>query len=117
MGLLRIYARCNWSLRIWAWISLISKKFAKLPADMILKFGDGWLNGQEPLGYPDWWLKAVGYEQGPPPPPKPHGVDEAVDLADVLSERCVAGCPSKGFAACAQGCLAQSSPSNVPIVL
>ncbi len=34
-----------------------------LPDELILQFADGY---NTPT-YPDWWLKAVGYEQGPPP--------------------------------------------------
>lgn len=41
-----------------------------MPDKLIEKFADGWLNDGEPLGYPDDWLKAAGYQNGPPPPPK-----------------------------------------------
>lgn len=39
---------------------------------LVFKYADGFINepgkiGQSP-GYPAWWLKAVGYENGPPPP-------------------------------------------------
>jgi hypothetical protein len=34
-----------------------------LPDELILQFADGY---NTPT-YPDWWLKAVGYEHGPPP--------------------------------------------------
>jgi dipeptidase len=37
--------------------------WSQLPDQLILKFADGY---NTPT-YPDWWLKAVGYEQGPPP--------------------------------------------------
>ena len=41
-----------------------------LPDTLIVKYADNWLNDGEPLGYEDEWLKEVGYENGPPPPPK-----------------------------------------------
>jgi dipeptidase len=31
---------------------------------LIAKYNDGYVNGKS-VGYPDWWLKAVGYENGP----------------------------------------------------
>lgn len=34
-----------------------------LPDALILQFADGY---NTPT-YPDWWLKAVGYDKGPPP--------------------------------------------------
>lgn len=37
--------------------------WSALPDELILQFADGY---NTPT-YPDWWLKAVGYEQGPPP--------------------------------------------------
>lgn len=41
-----------------------------LPDTLLVKYADNWLQEASPLGYPDTWLKASGYEQGPPPPPK-----------------------------------------------
>ncbi len=38
--------------------------WSALPDALILQFADGY---NTPT-YPDWWLKAVGYGQGPPPP-------------------------------------------------
>lgn len=46
-------------------------------ADLLMyRYSDGWVNqlpaSADPTGYPAWWLKAVGYAQGPPPvPPTP----------------------------------------------
>jgi hypothetical protein len=37
--------------------------WSTLPDTLILQFADGY---NTPT-YPDWWLKAVGFEQGPPP--------------------------------------------------
>jgi hypothetical protein len=43
--------------------SEVLQKWSALPDELILQFADGY---NTPT-YPDWWLKAVGYEQGPPP--------------------------------------------------
>ncbi|NCC24216.1 MAG: dipeptidase [Deltaproteobacteria bacterium] len=41
----------------------------KLSEDLYIKYNDGYLNEPDniaqPLFYPNWWLKAVGYENGP----------------------------------------------------
>ena len=47
------HALANQVLQLWG----------ALPDQLILQFADGY---NTPT-YPDWWLKAVGYEQGPPP--------------------------------------------------
>merc|ERR1712086_399512 len=43
----------------------------ELADDLMMKYADGFFQeGEslgEPLGYDTWWLKAVGYENGPPP--------------------------------------------------
>ena len=44
---------------------------------MMFKYADGYINEVSPSGtlnvgteaYPDWWLKAVDYQDGPPPVP------------------------------------------------
>ncbi len=41
----------------------VLQKWSALPDELILQFADGY---NTPT-YPDWWLKAVGYESGPPP--------------------------------------------------
>lgn len=47
----------------------------KLSDDLLFKYASGFVNEAPPgemsqmVGYPQWWLEAVGYEQGPPPPP------------------------------------------------
>ena len=46
--------------------------------ELMFKFADGYITEVQPSGqlvvsgddYPDWWLKAVGYEDGPPPVPR-----------------------------------------------
>jgi len=82
-----------------------------LPDIIIAKYADGYLSDGDALGYPDWWLKAVGYEHGPPPPPqgpsvKYVGISEtAEDSCDDNSiANCIAKCPKSGFAACAVHC-------------
>ena len=39
---------------------------------LLFKYADGWRNTParlgEALGYPAWWLREVGYGNGPPPP-------------------------------------------------
>merc|ERR1712137_723727 len=76
--------------------------FWKLPDLIITKYADGWLSDGDALGYPDWWLKAVGYENGPPPPPS--SVENgSTDISSL--ERCVRACPSgQGFWLCMQSC-------------
>lgn len=57
----------------------IVEEWWTLPDALIVKYADNWLNDKEPLGYSDAWLKASGYEQGPPPPPKePNAVGNIV---------------------------------------
>ena len=41
----------------------VLQNWSALPDELILQFADGY---NTPT-YPDWWLKAVGYESGPPP--------------------------------------------------
>ncbi len=47
----------------------------KLSEDLYVKYNDGYLNTKEklaqPLFYPGWWLKAVGYKNGPTTYKKP----------------------------------------------
>ena len=49
-----------------------------LSDELMFKFADGFVNRakappngeiSKPVGYPAWWLEAVGYKDGPPPPP------------------------------------------------
>lgn len=47
----------------------------KLADTLMVKYADGWYTPDvkhigEGVGYPKWWLEAVGYANGPPPPPK-----------------------------------------------
>jgi dipeptidase len=59
----------------------IVKSLWSLSDELIFKYADGFRNfaeskidehggkSSEVLGYPAWWLEAVGYSDGPPPPP------------------------------------------------
>jgi len=47
----------------------ILQSFTSLPDLLVWKYADGWLADKSLLSYPDWWLEAVGYPQGPPPAP------------------------------------------------
>ena len=45
-----------------------------LSDEIMFKYASGFVNEvpdgmSQMVGYPEWWLKAVGYEDGPPPPP------------------------------------------------
>jgi len=48
----------------------VVKAFWGLPDELMTKYSDGWDQDGSAPGYPDWWLKAVGYQDGPPPAPK-----------------------------------------------
>lgn len=44
-----------------------------LSDELMFKYASGFINEQgnmsQMVGYPKWWLEAVGYTEGPPPPP------------------------------------------------
>merc|ERR1719246_109846 len=69
----------------------VLRDFWALPDLVVQKYADGWLDDGKALGYPDWWLKAVGYADGPPPPPRPLALDAS---AGSRLETCVRSCPS-----------------------
>jgi hypothetical protein len=57
---------------------LVTEHWWKLGDSLMAKYADGFVSANdgksEPglsVGYPDWWLEAVGYADGPPPPPDP----------------------------------------------
>lgn len=66
---------------------------------LLFKYASGYVNEpprhmSQAVGYPDWWLRAVGYEQGPPPPPttarccapaKKHETDAETDASSSSS--------------------------------
>lgn len=81
--------------------------FWALPDLIVAKYADGWLQDGDALGYPDWWLKAVGYESGPPPPPSALSSaqvpSDTVQMGDV--ESCIRACPyGADFVACMRQC-------------
>ena len=62
----------------------VVQAFWDLSDNLIWKDSDGYLNepgniGQD-IGYPAWWLKQVGYPNGPPKPPHRSGATRAVVL-------------------------------------
>ena len=80
-------------------IETIVSSLWSLSDEIMFKYASGFVNEapdkmSEIVGYPEWWLEAVGYKDGPPPPPtkpkccNPQGVDgDGADAdADVLSE-------------------------------
>lgn len=44
-----------------------------LSDEILFKYASGFVNEphnmSQMVGYPEWWLEAVGYPDGPPPPP------------------------------------------------
>eukprot|EP01083_Nonionella_stella_P243557 848552_1 len=45
-----------------------------LSDEIMFKYASGFVNEipsgmSQMVGYPEWWLKEVGYTEGPPPPP------------------------------------------------
>ena len=53
-----------------AWWELADSLMAKY-ADGFVSPDDGHTEPGQSVGYPEWWLEAVGYQDGPPPPPDP----------------------------------------------
>ena len=49
----------------------VTRSWWALFDELLFKYADGWRNvptlGQG-IGYPAWWLRSVGYPEGPPPP-------------------------------------------------
>jgi len=100
----------------------VLSSFWALPDQIVAKYSDGWLADKANVGYPDWWLKAVGYEQGPETipdvPVTPSAVAATHSRCDDASVReCITACPSSGgFAACASRCTRsceQESPTLI----
>jgi len=68
--------------------------------DVIMQdYSNGWLKNGDSVGYPDDWLKAVDYQNGPPPVPSGPG-----SCTDSEVRNCVQNCGADGFAACATKC-------------
>mmetsp|Transcript_27745 Transcript_27745/g.79485 ORF Transcript_27745/g.79485 Transcript_27745/m.79485 type:complete len:601 (+) Transcript_27745:79-1881(+) len=94
----------------------ILREFWSLPDLLVEKYADGWLEDKSSLGYPDWWLEAVGYQNGPPPPPPPHSKKALLEegrCADAAVQRCVGACPARGFASCAARCTQECDGAEV----
>jgi len=105
----------------------VHQSFLALPEKIIEKYADGWFQDLSPIGYPDWWLRAVGYPKGPPPPPKqPDPGMRASALSDqqrnsicsdAAVQQCVHDCSADGFARCATGCTQACSKSLPRLVV
>lgn len=97
--------------------------FWALPDLIVAWYSDGWLADKANVGYPDWWLKAVGYEQGPPTIPDvflPSSATAAHSPCDDKGvQDCITLCPSAGFAACAVRCThdCESKRESSPFVV
>lgn len=54
-------------------IAIVVERLWSLSDELLFKYASGFVNTPDDMsqmvGYPAWWLQAVGYEQGPPPPP------------------------------------------------
>ena len=54
-------------------IDKIMQQLWSLSDELMFKYASGFVNEPDDMsqmvGYPEWWLRAVGFEDGPPPPP------------------------------------------------
>ena len=54
-------------------IAIVVERLWSLSDELLFKYASSFVNTPDDMsqmvGYPAWWLQAVGYEQGPPPPP------------------------------------------------
>jgi hypothetical protein len=55
-------------------IEAVVSSLWSLSDEIMFKYASGFVNElpdkmSQMVGYPEWWLKAVGYSEGPPPPP------------------------------------------------
>ena len=55
-------------------IEAVVSSLWSLSDEIMYKYASGFVNElpdkmSQMVGYPEWWLKAVGYSEGPPPPP------------------------------------------------
>mmetsp|Transcript_3338 Transcript_3338/g.6343 ORF Transcript_3338/g.6343 Transcript_3338/m.6343 type:complete len:605 (+) Transcript_3338:94-1908(+) len=103
----------------------VLQSFWKLPDTIVATYSDGWLANEANVGYPDWWLKAVGYEQGPktiPDVPPANAMLESQQCDDAALRECITRCPtSGGFAACAikctQHCRKKAEPETSSLIV
>ena len=59
-------------------------------ADTIIeRYADGYVDDKVQAGYPDWWLRDVGYQNGPPPAPAPLAIKE--EHMQHATRACIAG--------------------------
>jgi len=103
----------------------VLRSFWTLPDTIVATYSDGWLANKAHIGYPDWWLKAVGYEQGPkniPAVPPANTMSGSQRCDDAALRECITRCPtSGGFAACAiectQHCKKKAEPESTPLIV
>ena len=54
-------------------VATVVDRLWSLSDELLFKYASGFVNTDDEMsqmvGYPAWWLQAVGYSQGPPPPP------------------------------------------------
>merc|ERR1711862_157231 len=90
----------------------VVKSFWSLSDRIMEKFADGWLDNGPAIGYPDWWLKKVGFQYGPPPPPPNHPpIQESNDCSDVAVHNCLDQC-NTNLADCAHRCVKHCPTSS-----
>lgn len=97
--------------------SRIMRSFWSIPDEIVQAYADGWDNGKASLGYPDWWLEAVGYQNGPPPPPPPRPRAPPGPCDDAAVRACVGRCGADGFARCAAACVASCAAVEATVVV
>jgi dipeptidase len=103
----------------------VLRSFWTLPDTIVATYSDGWLADKANVGYPDWWLKAVGYEEGPktiPDVPPANAMLESQQCDDAALRECIIRCPkSVGFADCAiectQHCRKKAEPESSPLIV
>lgn len=91
-------------------VETIVSSLWSLSDELMFKYADGFVNElpdgmSQMVGYPAWWLEAVGFRDGPPPPPTipkcchpPKGLGDTVDVAagsDDISTRLRGPPPAK----------------------
>lgn len=85
-------------------VANVVSAFWKVTDVIMQDYSNGWLKDGTSVGYPDDWLKAVDYQNGPPPVPSGPG-----SCTDNQVRSCVQNCKTDGYAACAASCTSACS--------